>query len=241
MIINPARGYGCIMSVLMGVFIATPSFASCLPTGDRQPESYLPRTGSPSLAVLPVHASNITPPISREDIDQKFFGAKHSVRQYFLENSYGKLSLQGTVRDWMSLKQIDKHYEGACSLKPEYCVREILEEAVAAKAFEWEKFDYDNDSFVDVVVILHGEKDRDCAGALGKGNLRTFESKYSNMADGFLDTERTGVNGKPVYINEFIVVSAVSCDGHKAVDLGDIAHEIGHSLGLPDLEDRDGS
>jgi M6 family metalloprotease-like protein len=211
-------------------------------------ESFLPRTGTVRLPVLLVHPRNVSPPFPREEYEEQFFGSwpTGSLRDYFRESSYGRFDLVGDVSEWIALDQDDLHYEGPASVAStcgDARWKDLLDEAVRKSTFDWTRYNGDGDDLVDTVVIVHAESARQCS--LASNNLCSNEQWYYELTPetdrGYLDTGADGPNGDPLCINQYVVVSGVSCEGTAPNPIGDLTHELGHALGLPDLEVQDGS
>ncbi len=155
-------------------------------------------------------------------------GATGSVKDYYLENSYGKFDLTVTVAGPYTASQ-DMAYYGAndsdeMDVKPE----ELVKEAVIAADGEvnYANFDNDNDGNVDGVYVIYagyGEEAGAPADAIWahawKIPARTLDGKtISNYS---CSAELSGSNGSTM------------------TSIGVICHEFGHVLGAPDYYDTD--
>jgi len=227
---------------------AQPTVRCRAPAQVSWPDSFLPRSGSVRVPILLVQPSNVPPPFPRERYEEQFFGSwpTGSLRDYFRENSYGQFELLGDVSEWIALDEEDLHYEGPAddaSSCGDARWRELLDEAVAKSTLDWNRYDREHDGFVDTLIIVHPEAARQCSPA--SNNLCSNEQWYYELTPGsdrrYLDTGADTPDGKPLCINEYVVVAGVNCDGKAPNGIGDLAHELGHALGLPDLEDQDGS
>lgn len=106
-------------------------------------------------------------------------------------------------------------------------------------------FDSNGDGYVDMLTVLHSgygaeHGATDCKGADYTNRIWTHQWE--------LFGDRNGINIGPFVSNDGIKVWKYQMApvlwgrcGSSMAQVGAIAHEIGHSLGLPDLNDSDGS
>lgn|GEM_PF-3311791 len=159
------------------------------------------------------------------------FGNGNSMRSYYAQQSYGKLTVAGTVLGpYRSIHPIE-YYAGDENgdidtglSGTEVPIYELAREAVQlAKAanpgFNWSEYDTDYDGIIDAVTIIHAGAGQEEGGA---ANSTIWSHKWGIY--GGVDVG----GGKIVYIYNM---------NPETGQIGVLAHEFGHVLGLPDLYD----
>jgi M6 family metalloprotease-like protein len=160
-----------------------------------------------------------------------------SVRQVYLENSYGQFTIETTVTEWITLPNTEEYYaagnHGFSMLKEGIIY--ALNHLESDPSFSYSKFDLDKDGNLDGLGVLtsgYGAEfaGTDCDGA--QNNYRIWSHKGSGL--NWRSEERHG--NDPININRYYVSSALrgKC-GSDIVRMGVICHELGHYLGMPDL------
>lgn len=156
-----------------------------------------------------------------------------SMRDYFLENSYGGFILSGTVTDWVRAPQTYSFYVNGLRGFGTYPrnAQSLAEDAVVAADpyVDFSQFDNDgpdgipnsgdDDGFVDALFIVHA----------GRGYEQTGDPNDIHSHQWYMKNpvEVDGVTAK--------LYSMEPEDGK----IGVFCHEYGHVLGLPDLYDLD--
>lgn len=144
-----------------------------------------------------------------------------SMADYYLENSYGKLSMTGEVLGWFRMpNSYDYYVDGQYGFGsyPKNA-QGLVEDAVLAadSLVDFSQFDADGDGFVDCLFVVHA----------GPG------------------AEQTG-NPNDIWSHAWAIPSSIPVDGVSVSSysmepedgkIGVFAHELGHVLGLPDLYD----
>ncbi len=156
-------------------------------------------------------------------------GAAGSVKDYYLEVSYGALTIQSTVVEAVTLDygyayygQNDAYGE---DLLPAAMVRDALVK-LEARGFDFSQMDGDGDGYVDGLTVVHageGEENGTDPNAIWShkwqlGNPVTYDG---------------------VVLEPYVTVPAIRDGSGAIVHPGVICHELGHHLGLPDLYDID--
>lgn len=161
-------------------------------------------------------------------IDYNDGDATGSVKDYYLENSYGQLDLTITVAGPYTASQNMAYYGTNLSNGNDSAPEALVTEAVslADKDVNYADFDNDNDGYVDGVYVIYAGYGEE-AGAPAE----------AIWAHAFNITEIT-LDGK--------IVSSYSCSaelgsnyGSDITAIGVICHEFGHVLGAPDYYDTD--
>jgi M6 family metalloprotease-like protein len=152
-----------------------------------------------------------------------------SMRDYYLENSYGKLYLVGGITGWYRMLEDYSYYVwgnyGIGSWP--HNAQKLAKDAVnAADPYvNFSDYDYDQDGWVDALIIVHAGP-----GAEETADLDDIWSHKWSM-DSVLT--RDGV-----HLYEYNMDPEMHDDG-AFNDMGVFGHEFGHILGLPDLYDGD--
>jgi immune inhibitor A len=156
-----------------------------------------------------------------------------SMREYYLENSYGQFRLDGSVTVWLRMPQMYAYYVNnlrGLGAYPQNAQRLVEDAVLAANAYvDFSQFDNDgpdgiphssdDDGYVDALFVVHA----------GPGY------------------EETG-DPSDIHSHQWNTRTAVSVDGVRAYKysmepengrIGVFCHEYGHVLGLPDLYDYD--
>ncbi|KAL7469812.1 hypothetical protein ACHAXS_010075 [Conticribra weissflogii] len=174
-----------------------------------------------------------------------------SVREVFLQNSYGMLDATAYVTEWITVSKTEKYYangeygferfieaiEEAMNLFVESVIPNDLSEEdkeLATKTL-MDTLDSDGDGTIDGFGILHSGYGAEYAGS-DCYNQRNENRIWSHQA-GNLKYTNPKVN---IQIpSQYYVASSVrnKCNS-DIVRVGIVTHEIGHQLGLPDLYDK---
>ena len=105
---------------------------------------------------------------------------------------------------------------------------------------DWTQYDSDGDGFVDLVAFMQPALDGACGP---KGNNHLWAHRYALIAP--FKTHSVTSAGDTIKVADYILESGVGgaggCDTTAIMPIGTVAHETGHSFGLPDLYDTDGA
>lgn len=147
-----------------------------------------------------------------------------SVRKYYLENSYGQMTIETTVVGPFEAEKSHTAYQrkqGGSSYRSKKLVQEAIQKAKSVVNFS--TLDGDNDGYVDCVHIIY-------AGTKYVNNSSSevfiWPYKYS--------ISTTSINGKKV--KDYIMTPELA-DDKRLAPIGTICHELGHILGAPDYYD----
>ncbi len=157
-----------------------------------------------------------------------------SMREYYLENSYGRFDLTGQVSGWHRMPESYAYYVNDQAGTGSYPrnARRLAEDAVRAAdladpSLDFSQFDLtgpggEPDGVIDGLIVVHAGRGFELSG--DRGDLH---SHFWTVVD------------TDVVVDGVRVVSYVTCpqDGRVGV----FAHEFGHQLGLPDLYDTSGA
>ena len=160
-------------------------------------------------------------------------GAVGSVKDYYHEVSYNRLTVDSVVTDWIMLDHNYAYYGGNDTLGNDLRPREMVAEALAkleASGFDFSTVDADGNGQVDGLDIIHAG-----GGAEYGGNDVNYIWSHN-----WSMTATVTYDGKTLY-NYHTEPERRGFDADPATQgltrIGVICHETGHFLGLPDLYD----
>ncbi|WP_367388973.1 M6 family metalloprotease domain-containing protein [Lewinella sp. LCG006] len=161
-------------------------------------------------------------------------GSSGSFRDYYLDISYGLLTVNTDVEGWYTAENNRATYGIENMANPNFLnavplIREAVDAAEAA-GVDFSQYDGDGDGRVDVVEIIHSGR-----GAEESGNVADIWSHRWVLAAGGLSVTYDGK-----IINDYII-QPEKFGATNIANIGVFVHEFGHALGLPDLYDTDGS
>ncbi|MBI2061383.1 MAG: M6 family metalloprotease domain-containing protein [Nitrospirae bacterium] len=242
--------HGWRESVIKGGILKSPSRVGRLPTG-----KFTIR-----VPVFLMYYAGEKPDWDKFNIESMLFGSwpTGSLRDAYLEYTYGRLMVQGDVVDWFDLTRERAFFEqtphkddqnrpctGLCPDLPggaAEMVKQTLDRWDAKVDFSQYDNDGsdgipnsgDDDGFVDTVFFIHGGRGGECGGT----DVFSHYFQYSGWFDGRpYNTNDPSARGGDIRIDDYVMQPAMSCSSGKRVEVGVFAHEFGHALGLPDLYD----
>ena len=148
---------------------------------------------------------------------------KPTFRQYYLNNSYGKLDMTVDVVGWVRAKQNYRNYAYSGGYVASHA---LVTEAIAGaeeQGVDFSKYDNNNDGKVDGVIIIHAGP-----GAEEGGREEYIWSHQWAISSVYYDNR---------FISDYTIQPETRYGGR--VGIGIFCHEFGHLLGLPDLYDTD--
>lgn len=160
-----------------------------------------------------------------------------SVRDYYLQNSYGQMALDSEVADWITVSMPEYYYANGVS--GDSTLWEALREALDAldDSVDFSEYDANNDGYIDSITFIHSGYGAEFGGTDTYGTAqsdRIWSHRWSLQ-----DPEWTSQEG--VSVASYHISPALwSTWGSEIGRIGVIVHEIGHFFGLPDLYDVDG-
>ncbi len=159
-----------------------------------------------------------------------------SVRDFYLQNSYGAMSLESTVVGWITLPQSERYYAGGSS-GLSYRIHEAIRTALerADPLVDFGRFDDDRDGSIDAITFIHSGYGAEF-GADDQYGVSYVDRIWSHRWEIPVWTSSEGVSVSDYHISPGLWGVAGSEPGR----IGVICHETGHFFGLPDLYDTDG-
>jgi len=189
-----------------------------------------PTTGTRKLLLILANFNNTTTTYTQAQfnnyMNQTNYNGTGSFKDYFLESSYGALTMNTTVTAWVTLPNTHNYYG------PEANWGEFAYDAVVAAnpTVDYSQFDNDGDGTVDGVAIIHQGPGQESTGSTND----VWSHSYNLTSAGYSVAQRTfdGVKvssytAQPEIMNGVMTTIGVMC------------HEFGHNLGAPDFYDTD--
>lgn len=162
-------------------------------------------------------------------MNQDNYNGIGSFRDYYLEVSYGQLTINNTVTIWVTLPNSHNFY-GPQSEWGTFAYDAVVA-ADEQAGIDYSLFDNDGDGNVDGFCIVHQGR-----GQEESGNTNDIWSHSSDLAQaGYTASQRT-FDG--VKVLDYTTVPEKG-NATAITTIGVICHEFGHNLGAPDFYDAD--
>ena len=194
---------------------------------------------SGNMPVLLVDFSDNAHSLANSAFEQLLFGSgTGSMRDYYLEASYGSLTIGGAVAGWYQADQPYSYYVGDSfgiygdfPRNSQGLVAALV--SAADPYVDFSQFDHDHDGVVDNLLVVHAG-----SGAEETGSHQDIWSHKWQLSDA------TFGSPGPVQTQDGVTVDAFSIEPERFSDgrlmsIGVFCHEFGHLLGMPDLYDTD--
>ncbi|HNO78450.1 MAG TPA: M6 family metalloprotease domain-containing protein [Phycisphaerae bacterium] len=191
---------------------------------------------------------------SREDFDVLWNAAggdptlapTGSVRDCFLENSYGQLTINSTVAAWVTLPHEEAYYAaGSNGLTLNYPnnAQGMVKDALDAvdPFIDFADFDLDLDGRIDAISIIHSGYGAETGGGGGNWIWSHRWALFQIPGTVWWVSNDLNSNGVAVDVFDYHTEPALwGSSGNAISRIGVAAHETGHFFGLPDYYDIDG-
>lgn len=222
--------------------------------------SATPSDGDANILIIPVWFNNSSNFIAesskdkvRSDIHDVYFGSDivtgwKSVKTYYEEESFGTLTLEGTVSDWYSVDKSYTYY-ATNSNRTISLVKEATDWYFNTKTEEKRTdYDCDKDGYLDGVMIIYGAPDYPALGNDSYSNLWAYcywtqEPQYQSVTNpcvnAFFWASYDFMYGSNVVASRTgKMTSYASGDTRNCnLDAHTYIHEMGHMFGLEDYYD----
>jgi M6 family metalloprotease-like protein len=165
-----------------------------------------------------------------------------SVRDVVLQNSYGALTLESTVIDWIDLDNTESYYANNVTGRSNRifgALKYALNYVDMNGMVNFSSFDTNRDGHIDSITFLHSGYAAEFGGLDAAGTSesnRIWSHKWTIQGPGGPFISKSGVR----VANYQLSPALWRTSGASIGRIGVISHELGHSLGLPDLYDTNG-
>ncbi|HPT02785.1 MAG TPA: M6 family metalloprotease domain-containing protein [Bacteroidales bacterium] len=191
-----------------------------------------PTTGTRKLLVILANFSNTSTTFPQTNFDnymnQANYNGTGSFKDYFLEVSYGQLTVMSTVTTWVTLSNTHDYYG------PESKWGQFAYDAVVAAnnqaAVDFSQYDNNGDGYVDGIAIFHQGEGQEYSGSTND----IWSHSWSLSSAGYSSSQRT-FDG--VLVDDYTTMPETM--GGAMGTIGVMCHEFGHNLGAPDFYDTD--
>ncbi|MEI6899607.1 MAG: FISUMP domain-containing protein, partial [Bacteroidota bacterium] len=192
-----------------------------------------PNTGTRKLLMILANFSNTTTTYTQSNfnnlMNQANYNGIGSFRDFYLEVSYGQLTVNTTVTVWVTLPQTHDYY-GPDTKWGDFAYDAVVAANVQA-GVDYSQFDNDNNGVVDGVTIIHQGR-----GQEESGNINDIWSHSWDLASaGYTLAQRT-FDGVEVYS---YTANPEKFGTVNMTNIGVLCHEFCHNLGAPDFYDTD--
>jgi len=159
-----------------------------------------------------------------------------SVRDHYLETSYGQFTIDSTVVGWIDVPNTEAYYANANSGLTTR-TWELIQAGLAAAdpLVDFGQFDQDQDGRIDAITFLHSGYGAEWGGTDQYGTTST-NRMWSHKWEIPTWTSAEGVKVADYNISPGLWSTSGSGPGR----IGVVCHELGHFFGLPDLYDTGG-
>ena len=160
-----------------------------------------------------------------------------SVRDHYLENSYGQFTIDSTVVGWLDMPNTEVYYANGNAGLTTLTWDLITDGLDAADALvDFSDYDEDGDGWVDAITFLHSGYGAEW-GATDQYGTEYWDRMWSHKW-----TIPTWTSAEGVKVGDYNISPGLwDVAGSDPGRIGVVCHELGHFFGLPDLYDTDGS
>jgi len=211
----------------------------------REAMHFTPATGSVNLPVILIefNDNNRRWKIPVADFNTLLFSTgTNSLKDYYQEVSYGKLTVSGNVLGWYTAANNHDYYGQPLPNQPkkdmhaDELVSEAINKAKADPTVNFADYDADGDCYVDTVMIVHQGHGQETSPDVN--DIWSHKGWLGAALEVTTNSSCKSDPSKLIKVNEYTIQPELAPDGGQST-VGVFAHEFGHALGLPDLYDTD--
>jgi M6 family metalloprotease-like protein len=188
-------------------------------------------SGQQKLLVILANFSDRQPSYTQESfnrfMNEENYNGTGSFRDFYLENSGGRLEINSTVTQWVTLPNTHDYY-GAENKWGEFAYHAV--QAAHAAGVDFSQFDNDGNGIVESIAIIHQGPGQE----VSRNDNDIWSHSWSLSAAGY-STNARRFNG--VLVNQYTAQPETRDNFGAMNTIGVICHEFGHSLGIPDYYD----
>lgn len=160
-----------------------------------------------------------------------------SVRDHYLETSFGQFSIDSTVVGWIDVPNSEAYYaDGSSGLTTQ--VWELITDGLDAAdaTVDFTDFDLDGNGWIDAITFLHSGYGAEWGGT------DQYGTDYGDRIWSHKWTIPTWTSAEGVSVGDYNISPGLwGTAGSDPGRIGVVCHELAHFFGLPDLYDTDGS
>jgi M6 family metalloprotease-like protein len=165
-------------------------------------------------------------------------GDNGSVRDFYLENSYGQLDMEVTIVGPFTSKYPMEYYgkndASEFDVRPWDLAEEAAKAAFSEGGVDPADFDNDGDGYIDAMHMIYAGYGEE--GGADANTIWAHEAWFSK------DLKFTSSSGKTIKLDHYSCSPELNgYSGASITHLGVICHELGHIFGAPDYYDIDGT
>jgi M6 family metalloprotease-like protein len=194
-------------------------------------------------------------PFRAQDVEEQYFTGPNpngaTLTEYYAELSFGRLNLQAEVFDWTRSRFTNAEVTGNSNgLTSTDDVGEFIIDLLTQLddgTVDWGRFDDDgpdgipnsgdDDGFIDVLAVMHPSSGAECTS--DSDDVWSHKWQLAATAGQIYATRSQRPNGSPIFADNYVIVPSRACpasvDPDGLMEIGTLAHEVGHGFGLPDL------
>ena len=169
-----------------------------------------------------------------------------SVRDVFLQNSYGVLEVDSYVTDWIPMNGTEEYYSNGDKGTTTYIhdalryALSYIDDLTGDDEVDFDFFDENQDGYIDSITFIHSGYAAERGGTDVYG--RYYEERIWSHKWNLYNETFQSKKGSNVRVDNYHISSGLwGLRGSEIGRIGVIAHEMAHFLGLPDLYDYDSS
>ncbi|HML86683.1 MAG TPA: M6 family metalloprotease domain-containing protein, partial [Bacteroidales bacterium] len=193
-----------------------------------------PTTGTRKMLMILANFSNTTTTIPQSSfnnyMNQANYNGTGSFKDYYLEVSYGQLTVNSTVTIWVTLPNTHNYY-GPDSKWGEFAYDAVVAANNQANV-NYAEYDNDGDGYVDGIAIIHQGP-----GQESTANTNDIWSHSWDLISAGYNTSQLTFDG--VIVNSYTTQPELMGTSSSISTIGVMCHEFGHNLGAPDFYDTD--